>query len=486
MADSTFFFYDLETTGFSSSEDRIMQFAGQRTDLAMNPIGEPVNQFIKITPDVIPSPDAIKLTGITPQQTLADGMTEAEFMELFHSEISTPGTIFVGFNSVRFDDEFIRYLNYRNLRDPYEWAYADGRSRWDILDLARMTRALRPDGIKWPFAQDKDGNPKVSNRLGDLSSENGLIHENAHDALSDVIATIEVAKLIYSRQPKLFNFLLEKRSKKEVLAVVNAGKPFVYTSGKYSGEFLNTAIVAKLSDSGNNGVLVYDLRHDPEPFIKMTPEELAEIWKWNPDPEAPRLPVKTLKINRCPAVAPISVITDEETEKRIGTTKSLAQQNLDKLKPHITEFTANLLKAVKVMDQQRDTEKTMKKPPRPKSVDTELYEGGFIPDADKQVLLNITANPEQVADLAEKLTDKRLKKLAPLFVARNFPSKINGEAKQAYEKFCADQLIGGGDTSRVNVFAQRMAELRKQKLTTDEKFALDELELYVESILPIE
>lgn len=486
MATQTFFFYDLETTGFSSSEDRIMQFAGQRTDMELKPIGEPVNQLIKLTPDVVPSPDAIMLTGITPQKTLEDGITEAEFLKTFHGEISIPGTIFVGFNSIRFDDEFIRNLNYRNLRDPYEWAYADGRSRWDILDLARITRALRPDGIKWPMGKDKDGKPKVTNRLGELAATNDLLHESAHDALSDVLATIEVAKLIRTKQPKLFEFMLGVRSKKDVLGVVNGGKPFVYTSGKYSGDVLNTAIVAKLSDSGNNGMLVYDLRFDPEPFLKMTPDELAEVWKYNPEPDAVRLPVKTLKINRCPAVAPISVLNDPETEMRIGVTKKQAQENLDKLKPHINEFTDKLLAAVKVMDSKRDAEKSTKQSSRPRSVDTELYDGGFIPDSDKAIEAKIIADPDHAIELSDKLTDKRLKKLVPLFVARNYPSKTDGDAKQEYEKFCLNQLTAGGETSRVNVFALRMAELRKQDLTTDQKFILDELELYVESILPID
>jgi exodeoxyribonuclease I len=118
-------------------------------------------------------------------------MHEAEFLRLFHREVATPQTVFVGYNTVRFDDEFMRFLHYRNFHDPYEWQWQNDKSRWDLLDVARMTRALRPEGIEWPF----DAKVKPTNRLELLSSLNKLDHANAHDALSDVQATIALAQL---------------------------------------------------------------------------------------------------------------------------------------------------------------------------------------------------------------------------------------------------------------------------------------------------
>ena len=194
MNEKTFFFYDLETSGLNAREDRVMQFAGQRTSFDLEPIGKPVNILVKMTEDALPSPTAIMVTKITPQETLRDGITEAEFV---------PNTIAVGYNTVRFDDEFMRALFWRNFYDPYEWEWRDGRSRWDILDVVRLTRALRPEGIEWPFTEDG----KPTNRLELLTKCNGLSHEHAHDALSDVYATIAVAKLIKEKQPSLFKFL---------------------------------------------------------------------------------------------------------------------------------------------------------------------------------------------------------------------------------------------------------------------------------------
>ena len=189
---NTFFFYDLETSGLNPREDRVMQFAGQRTDMDLNSLGDPISFLVKLPDDTLPSPYAVKVTGITPQQTQLDGLTEAEFAKFLAQEIFTPGTIATGYNNIRFDDEFIRHLFWRTFRDPYEWSWKDGRSRWDLLDVVRLTRALRPEGIKWPV--DKDG--KATNRLELITRQNKISHASAHDALSDVNALIGVTKLI--------------------------------------------------------------------------------------------------------------------------------------------------------------------------------------------------------------------------------------------------------------------------------------------------
>ena len=196
---NTYFFYDLETSGLSPRDDRIMQFAGVRTDMQFKPIGKPYNLLVALNDDTLPSPDALMVTGITPQKTVDEGYTEAQFAKILAEEIFTTDTIAVGFNNVRFDDEFVRHLFWRNFYDPYEWSWRDGRSRWDMLDVVRMTRALRPEGIEWPV--DAEGKP--TNRLELITEANGISHDNAHDALSDVEALIDVAKLISEKQPQL-------------------------------------------------------------------------------------------------------------------------------------------------------------------------------------------------------------------------------------------------------------------------------------------
>ena len=281
---ASFFFYDLETTGFSARSERIMQFAGQRTDMNLQPIGKPLNYFIKLTPDVLPGPDAVLVTGITPQQTLAEGITEAEFLKIFYEEAVQSDTIFVGFNTVRFDDEFMRFLMYRNFYDAYEWEWKDGRSRWDLLDMVRMMRALRPEGIEWPFAPDG----KPANRLEMLAQVNKLDHSKAHDALSDVEVTIALAKLVKEKQPDLFEYLLNVRDKKKAEALVMKGEPFVYTTGRYPSQYLHTSAAVFFAKHPQSGqVLVYDLRFNPEEFINMTVDELVERWQFTREPDAP-------------------------------------------------------------------------------------------------------------------------------------------------------------------------------------------------------
>ena len=257
--EQSFFFYDLETSGLNPREDRLMQFAGQRTDLELNPIGEPVNILVRLSEDALPSPMAISVTGITPQETLREGMSESEFCKFVSEEIFTPGTIAVGYNTVRFDDEFMRATFWRNFYDPYEWQWKDGRSRWDMLDVVRLTRALRPEGIEWPV--NEKGAP--TNRLELITALNGISHEHAHDALSDVYATIAVAKLIKEKQPKLFDYLLKMRNKNEVKKLINLEnkKPVVYASGRYSSEFNKTTVVFPLTSSRNGNILVFDLRY---------------------------------------------------------------------------------------------------------------------------------------------------------------------------------------------------------------------------------
>ena len=345
MQPASFFFYDLETSGINSRQARIMQFAGIRTDLNLKPIGEPENILIKLTPDILPDPEAILITGITPQQTLAEGITEAEFLRHFTENIATPGTVFLGFNTVRFDDEFMRCLHYRNFYDAYEWQWQDGKSRWDLLDVVRMTRALRPEGIKWPF----DVNGKPTNRLELLTGLNGLSHEHAHDALSDVYATIEVARMIRNKQPKLFDYLYSMRDKRKVADLVDAEQPFVYTSGQYSSEYEKTAVVVKLCDPPKKqGALVFDLRFDPLQYKDLTPEQLAEAWKWKKDSTEPRLPVKTLQYNKCPAVAPLGVL-DDASRERIQIDLQTIQKNLKALQS-MPDFAQKICKAADILD----------------------------------------------------------------------------------------------------------------------------------------
>ncbi len=475
--DPTFYFYDLETSGFSPSDARIMQFAGQRTDLQLKPIGEPHNMLLRLSDDILPDPDAILITGITPQQTRAEGLTEAEFLKLFVSEIATPGTIFVGFNSIRFDDEFMRFLHYRNFYDAYEWQWQDGRSKWDLLDLVRMTRALRPEGIKWPV--DSEGKP--ANRLTLLTSVNGLDHENAHDALSDVQASIALANLLRTKQPRLFDYLLTMRTKQKVSELTMGGQPYVYTSGKYPSEFEKTTVVSTImKHPKQQGVLVFDLRHDPKKFADYTPEQLAEAWRWHkPEEKVDALPVKTMKFNHCPAIAPLSVL-DESSKQRLGLDMKVIEKNQRTLQT-MPDFANRLLQALDLMDKKQQARLFADE----RSVDSQLYDG-FIADSDKRLMAKLhEATPDEFEILAKNFQDDRLKQLLPLYKARNFPSRLSDEERAVWEKFIQEKLLIGEEKSKLAQYFARIEQLKQQSSTTEkQQHLLTDLELYGQSLLP--
>lgn len=472
----SFFWYDLETSGLNPRVQRIMQFAGQRTDMNLEPLGDPVNVLVKLGEDILPDPDAVLLTGITPQATLQDGVTEVEFLKSFYNEVATPGTIFVGYNTIRFDDEFMRFLNYRNFYDAYEWQWQDGRGRWDLLDVVRMTRALRPEGIKWPIV---DGKP--TNRLELITKLNGVDHEQAHDALSDVRASIDVAKLIRGNQPKLFDWLLKLRTKNDVRKFIETNPTFIYSSGHFSSSTEKTAVVALLHTDDAKGALVYDLRVDPSEFKDLSPEELADRWQYTTDPDAPsRLPVKTIKYNHCPALSPTGVLSDEGVQKRLQVTPDQVKQNLTKLRS-LKDLTDNIVKARDLLDDERGEQWSRSTP----DADAALYDG-FVDDTDKKIMAVIrAARPEELTELQDDLHDKRLKELLPRYKARNFPAKLTDEERATWEKYRYSMIIDGGTESRLTKFMHRLGQLVESTQGQDKRYLLEELQLYAESILPV-
>lgn len=474
---ASFFFYDLETSGFNPREARIMQFAGQRTDLELKPVGEPVNLLVKITDDILPDVDATLITGITPQMTLADGLTEVEFLREFTENIATPGTIFLGYNSIRFDDEFMRCLHYRNFYDPYEWQWQDGRGKWDLLDVVRMTRALRPDGIAWPF----DVHGKPTNRLELLTGLNKLSHEHAHDALSDVNATIEVARLIQNKQSKLFDYLFTMRDKKRLAELVESDEPFVYTSGQYASEFDKTTIAVRICPHPkNNGTsFVFDLRHDPSEYKGMTATQLADKWRWKKDSDEARLPVKKLQYNHCPAVAPLGVL-DDASQERLKIDMAFIRKHLATLRS-MKDFAERLCEASDLLEKKQQTSLVA----TDKDVDSCMYDG-FFGDADKNAMRVVrAAKPEELSNLGLKFQDSRLEALLPLYKARNYPKQLTSEERQEWETFRTRKLLDGGKNSKLVKYFARLQEVATQPgLTGHQQYLLEELKLYAESIMP--
>ena len=465
----TFFFYDLETSGLNPRQDRIMQFAGQRTDMNLEPIGDPYNLLVTLNDDTLPSPDALMVTGITPQKTVEEGYTEAQFARMLSEEIFTPETVAVGFNNIRFDDEFIRHLLWRNFHDPYEWSWKDGRSRWDLLDVVRLTRALRPEGINWPL--DDKGEP--SNRLELITSANGIAHENAHDALADVTALIAVTKLIKQKQPQLYDYLLKMRDKKVVQQLVNVDdkKPFVYASGRYDKEFAKTTVAFPLTTSRNGGVVVYDLRYDPMPFVDLSADELAAkifaTWEQRQAEDFVSLPVKELQYNRCPAVAPLGVLEQGDGWQKISLDLETVQKHQNILLNH-PDFAEKLRSIF-------ENKPAFKKLPDPEA---QLYDG-FLNDCDRiRVEAVRNADERELADFHPEFQDGRLAPLLLHYKARNFPRSLSEDDLAQWEAWRAQHL-----QAQLPGFMTALHRL-VPTATDEQQFILQELQLWAEAVLP--
>ncbi len=434
--EKTFFFYDLETSGRFPNKDRVMQFAGQRTNMALAPIGDPVNLLVKLPNDTLPSPIAISITGITPQSTQG-GLSEADFCKYVMREIFTPNTITVGYNSIRFDDEFMRYCFWRNFYDPYEWQWKDGREKWDLLDVVRLTRALRPEGINWPV--DKDG--KATNRLELLTKTNGISHEFAHDALSDVTALIDVTKLIKERQPKIFDFLLKLRNKNEVLKYVDVNNPhpFVYASGRYKAEYNKTTVAYPLLVS-KAGILVYDLRYN---FVEFRKEREAK--------GSPGLfpVVKELKPNRCPAIAPISVLEQNDGWEKIKLTQEQVDQNLRVLKENINS----------VLEIIQAAEEAKKFSSEGLEAESRLYDG-FLNDSDRSACAQVrNMSQYDLALFTPSFIDDRLYDLYVHYKGRNFPDTMSAEEKNNYNNYRKTRIL-----EQDKDFSKELTELKDESL----------------------
>lgn len=435
----TILWHDYETWGVSPKFDKPSQFAAIRTDLDLNIIGEPEVFYCQMPADYIPHPEAALVTGITPQKTLQEGLSEAEFAQRIHTLFTEPNTCVAGYNNIRFDDEVTRYLFYRNFYDPYAREWQNGNSRWDIIDMVRACYALRPEGINWPTVE-RDGEHVISFRLELLTAENGISHEAAHDAMSDVYATIAMAKLIKDKQPKLYDFIFNLRNKKQVAEHIDVYNmtPIVHTSSKVSSEHGCTSWFAPVCyhPTNKNGVIAVDLARDPSPLFDLDAEQIKARLYTRYDElaedELP-IPIKQIHLNKCPVVAPAKTLLPENAE-RLSIPRETCLANLAKLKKH--REIIDKLNQVFAPDYDDSQE-----------IDAEqaLYGGDFFSSADKAqmaILHNLT--PEQLASHEFSFSDPRLPTMLFRYRARNYPATLTSQEQSKWQAYCQEKIHYGG------------------------------------------
>ena len=447
MSDLTFFWHDYETFGRVPRRDRPAQFAGVRTDADLNEIEAPVMLYCQPAPDYLPDPESCLLTGILPQTCLKRGVPEYAFADAIEEQLARPGTVGVGYNSIRFDDEVTRHLFWRCLIDPYAREWQNQCGRWDILDVVRAAWALRPEGIEWP--KHDDGRPSF--KLEHLTKANGLAHAAAHDALSDVRATIALARLVKTKQPKLWDFCLKLRKKDAVVAEMGVGKPFLHISGMYGMERGGLALVWPMAPhpSNKNEVIVWDLSADPAELLTLNAEaiRLRMFSKGEDLPEGvTRLPIKTVHINKSPIVIGNLKTLSDASAAKWGIDVAQAHRHAEVL-THKANLLAGIWPAV------------FERPAREGAtdVDEDLY-GGFIGNEDRRALERLRALPgHELAGKRPAFADARLDELLFRFRARNFPESLSDVERAQWQEHCAHRLHdGAGGALTLQAFFERI------------------------------
>lgn len=450
MADFSFFWHDYETFGREPRRDAPAQFAGLRTDAELREIDEPVMLHCQPPLDRLPDPESCLLTGILPQHCQAHGLPEHAFAAEVERQLARPGTVGVGWNTLRFDDEVTRFLFWRNLIDPYAREFQNECGRWDLLDTVRCAWSLRPEGIEWPL--NDEGRPSF--RLEHLSAANGLAHEAAHDALSDVRATLALARLVKARKPRLWDFCLRLRSRQAVTQELVLNRPVLHVSGMYPVERGCLAVVLPLATHPlyRNEVIVWDLAHDPEELLGLDADTLRlRLFTRTQDlPEGvTRLPLKTIHLNKSPVV--------------ISSLQTLAPDRAERWGVDFARAELHARKAARVVGEMAGVwPEVYRRPERegPVDVDEDLY-GGFVPDDDRARLQRLRAlPPAELARQRPAWRDARLEELLFRYRARNFPDTLSDEERARWLEHRVARLHEGADGSQtVAAFLERIDEL---------------------------
>ncbi len=446
---ASIFWYDLETFGLSPFSDRIAQAAGIRTDLDLNVIGDPVELFCKPSPDYLPSPSACLVTGITPQAAMAKGICEADFIEKLNKEFSKPLTTVAGFNSIAFDDEFIRNALYRNFFDPYEREYMNGCSRWDILDLVRACHDLRPEGIRF-LHKTESGCPSF--KLVYLTEDNNIAQEGAHDALVDIYATIAVARLIKQKHPKLYCWNFAQRTKESIRGLVDTVKrtPLLYTTASFTTPNGCTRPILPLAGHPqmSNVIYAFDLTEDATPLLSASVDDCLKV----PG-------VIKIQLNKCPYLAPITMLT------KVADVQQRLKIDLEKMEENI-----RIIKSSPTLSQRIAASEDEKDYPESTDPDMRIYSDGFTTKRDK---LNFTtirhAKPADKLYQGLRFDSEKAEKMLFRQVARNWPQYLTEKEKEMWKNFCAGRLLNPlGKNPSFDSYMRRIEELL-QSMDTNAK-----------------
>ena len=319
----------------------------------------------------------------------------------------------------------------RNLLPVYDREWKNGNSRWDLLDPLRMAWALRPEGLNWPEVQGR-----VSFKLEDLTQANGIGHEQAHDALADVYATLALAQKLKAAQPKLYAYLFNHRRKDALRQIVNPyqAQAFVHTSGMLGHERHYTSVFYPLMPHPNNSnaIICVDLNQDFSIWPELTTEDFHHALFTPGDQRNenhPYVGIKGVHLNRAPAVAPLSVLLPE-TQARLGLDLEEILMNQE----WMAAYKPQLIAKLKPLYNQAFAEETQQR------VDEMLY-AGFINPQDQHMLIQLQTQPTETWDTQHPpFSDERLIELYFLAKGRNSPQALTDQEKAQWLIHCRQAI----------------------------------------------
>ena len=432
--------YDLETSGVHPACDRIVQFAGVRaTDDLSNIVAE-ANFLVALDPDVVPDPEALLVGQLSPQRLREEGVPEhlavTRMAEFFGSDSPT---LRVGYNSIAFDDEFVRYANWRNMMNPYREEWSGGNRRMDAQTLCRAASVLTPSAMpEWPV--DEDGEPTY--RLGRLIEAAGLdFEERAHDALSDSKATLNLLRHIRQSARRLWQVCVDCANKRHASAIATRSDSILMHVSPFYGNARRCS--APLAYVGINPTIGTRSIHvdlaaeaEPEMLLDLPADAISErLFAKSEDgvEVSPRPPLHQVAHN----AAPFLVDLTASEGMRAGAIASFLGRTIPDGPNH-----AEVLRRHKfVVDNRREIEAKMgvvfKMPDREDSdAELALYQG-FLSDGDGQRAGRfrdavIAKDADGALEALGRFEDDRL-----MVLAERFWAKVGGAPDHIAEKYAA-------------------------------------------------
>jgi exodeoxyribonuclease-1 len=396
--------YDFETTGLNPRYDQPIQFAAVLLDANLVEM-ETLNLRARPQKHIIPVPSALATHGKSIDEIFAASLSQYELMAEIETKVHawTPAT-FMGYNSARFDDEFLRHSLYGALRQPYV-IQLRGNARGDVLRAAQLARVLDPGSLVVPV---KTGKPSFG--LETLAQANGYTGHDAHDALGDVHATAHILRTIAHRASstwELFSRLTDKNAVREMLQ----SREFVILVEHFGATIARpVAPICANSDYAAEWLGI-DLSTDPMPILGLSPEELASAFARE------KRHLCRIRTNAMPLVVP-----GEHPAATRLLPANVASEVGERLKALRAERGFGERVAIAARLGRREY-------PKATYVEDLLYEGGFFPlDADVDLVTAFHfSDPAAKLRIVDSLSDARARQLGRRIIYNDYPDLLSSE-----------------------------------------------------------